>query len=339
MFADPAGDDVVDRLRRGVHIHHAARVAGQGDGLGQFQPEAVAGQADGAGAMHRAIEAPGEPCQQRVGRRGAAQETHLRPAPEALVHQHAEMQPGIQRFHHPDRCGGAGGDQFAHHRAAHGQDVARDRAVVRRAIERGRGQAVALRGHRRQFPIRQMGREDHRGLAVFQQLAEAFDAVGRQFDAAGIGIFQVPVPQRAEMDVLRCGAAEILPALAEDRGALGLGLLGEGGGDVLARDAVLRRQRCEQPRAGSAEIGCAVRPERAHQREGAAHQRGQGFIAQPLKLSAHRAGKAACATSRRPSARRRAAHQPTSPLGAPVACAKASCRRQRPPSEGITASR
>src|SRR4051812_23190802 len=56
MLAPPALDDAVHQRGRRRHVNPALGIARQLDRLGQLQPEAAIGLADGAGAMHRAVE-------------------------------------------------------------------------------------------------------------------------------------------------------------------------------------------------------------------------------------------------------------------------------------------
>ena len=97
MLADPAFDHVGDDLHGAGDVDLALGVARRRDLLGQLGAEAMAGQADDARAVDRAVEMAGEPRQQRIGHGAAAEERHLDAAHVILIDQHADMGAALER--------------------------------------------------------------------------------------------------------------------------------------------------------------------------------------------------------------------------------------------------
>src|SRR6266481_5654043 len=77
IFADPVFDHRGDRLRGALDVDLAVLVAHRLHFLGQFGPEAVAGQADDAHAMDWAFDLTEEARQHRIGPGLAAEEGDL----------------------------------------------------------------------------------------------------------------------------------------------------------------------------------------------------------------------------------------------------------------------
>ena len=145
---------------------------------------------------------------------------------------------------------------MAHQRCADAGDLARDGLVVGHAIEHRGWQAVRRCHHRRQFPVAEMRREAQRGFPVVLQLDETVLVVG--YDAAGVGMRRVIVPQPAEMHVFAGDTAEIVPGAAQGRLDPGGVFFRERGAKVGAADAMRRGQRADAPRHRAAPVRGAV---------------------------------------------------------------------------------
>ena len=215
-----------------------------------FGEETVAGQADDAGAVDRAIDVPPQPRQHRIGAGFSPEERHLDAAGQILIDQHADMLALLQRFGEPERRVAAGRNQFAHVDPAHFVDDAVGAGAVGPAIQHRRIHPVRGPGQRRKFPIAEMAGKNQRGLAVVFQPREQFVRARRDLDAAFLGMRRIVIPDVIDMGELGADAAEIVPDAGQDR----LDLLGrffrEGGRQVSAADALLAQQRAD--RAGDA---------------------------------------------------------------------------------------
>ena len=238
MFADPAFDHADDDLRGAGDVDLALGVARRLDRLGDLAAEAVAGQADHAHAVDRAVEMAREPRQQRIGLGAAAEERHL--ARRARNTDRPACRHGRRAASASASFSGASrpvGDQFAHAGGAGLAQPVVDGRDVRPPIQHGAVDAVGRGGYRRQLPIGEMGGKDQRRLAVMCQPHEALD-ISRvnSIAARPLRVVRVEIPQPVEMGEFGAHAAEIVPDAAQDRVDLGGGFFRESGGKIVAAD-------------------------------------------------------------------------------------------------------
>jgi hypothetical protein len=80
------------------------------------------------------------------------------------------------------------------------------------------------------------------------------------------------------MGVFRTDAADILPGAGEDRAEFGFALVRKGRAQIGEPDTLLRQERAQPARDRPADIARTVRPERAGEREHAAHHADHGVL-------------------------------------------------------------
>src|SRR6266511_4746844 len=97
VLAYTALHDRGDRLRGGVDVDVARAVALRLDRLGELDAETMIGKADGACPVDRAVEAPGESRDHRVGLARAAEELDVDALIEELVDQDSHVRPALER--------------------------------------------------------------------------------------------------------------------------------------------------------------------------------------------------------------------------------------------------
>src|SRR5262249_54352211 len=110
VLAHPAFDGAGDHLRGRLDVDGTSAVAHRRDGLGHFQAEAMAGQADDADAMDGAFEMAGQPRNDRVGLARPAEELDVDPLVEELVDEDAHMDAAFERAYDGARRADAGRD-------------------------------------------------------------------------------------------------------------------------------------------------------------------------------------------------------------------------------------
>ena len=165
-----------------------------------------------------------------------------------------------------------------------------DGAEIGPAVEHDRIESVARRDHRGQFPIGEVGGEDHRRLAVVLHPQEPLDVVGAVVDE--VAVVAIAGADVIEMGDLGADTAEIVPHAAQDFLDLGVGLFRKGSAQIGAADAMLRQPRPDGAHDRAADIAdpdpvAAMRQREKHRR----HTAG-GDIGERLCRVAHRRAKA-----------------------------------------------
>ncbi len=249
----------------GGDVDAAARVARGVDRTDDLDAIAPVRQAYRANALDRPFERAGEPGQHRSGLAGPSEKNDVDAVGKMLVGQHPDARTAI---HCSLDLGGkvvADGNVEPGRSWAGTGDQVGDRLLMRRAYRNGDVNTQRLCHQRRHLPIRQVGGEEKRRLAVQAIALEVLDRRLVHDDPSTRPVSRPDIADAVELGVLHADPAEVVPDAAQDVLDFGGALFRERRGKIFSPDAVLGNEAADDAHGLAGNCGRERRRKQPHQ--------------------------------------------------------------------------